>query len=119
MSPLARYFAELFLTLLQTVGQSFERRHERYTPFRAVFFACLTCATPSALALYEHSITFGKEIKVIWQRKQTLTTVLFLCNRYNVLCSAVMLLLMGMRVTQNSVVRFSIIENGHTDSNGL
>ncbi|EKM50773.1 uncharacterized protein PHACADRAFT_32747 [Phanerochaete carnosa HHB-10118-sp] len=64
----------------------------------------------SALALYEHSITFGEEVRVIWQRKQTLTTVLFLCNRYNVLFSATILLSMCMRVTGNSLT-FYVLKN--------
>ncbi|GJE93784.1 hypothetical protein PsYK624_099450 [Phanerochaete sordida] len=56
----------------------------------------------SSLVLYEHLITVAPEVEVVWQRKRSIPSVLFLCNRYNVLCSATILLLMCLRVTKDS-----------------
>lgn len=36
---------------------------------------------PTALVLYEHAITFSQEVDLIWTRKKTGATVLYIMNR--------------------------------------
>ncbi|KAH9916400.1 uncharacterized protein BXZ73DRAFT_81084 [Epithele typhae] len=54
-----------------------------------IFAACV------ALLLYEHALTFADEYRVIWRRKLSIPTCLFILNRYGALVYILGLLLWG------------------------
>ncbi|GJE93785.1 hypothetical protein PsYK624_099470 [Phanerochaete sordida] len=69
-------------------------------------FSDYTNIIASALVIYEHSITFSQEMRVIWQRRRTLVSAIFLINRYNILCSAVIVLLLGTHAIENATIQY-------------
>lgn len=43
----------------------------------------------AALVFYEHAITFQRELTLIWRRKFSIPSLLFICIRYVLLCNAI------------------------------
>ncbi|KAI0092091.1 hypothetical protein BDY19DRAFT_1046209 [Irpex rosettiformis] len=68
---------------MTTIAQAFNNQ-----VLSSVFVDC----TIATLIIYEHLITLGEEVRVIWCRKFTGATLLFLVNRYLTLLIAVLVL---------------------------
>jgi hypothetical protein len=63
----------------------------------------------TVLILYEHAITFDKEVEFIWKRKRSPITFLFVANRYGAALYGVLAIVAGY-VRDSKVGPFDIIK---------
>lgn len=81
--------------VLKTIGSCLQERQHHYRNRRRRYvFLCLcgllyiaNIVFFVALYLYEYFLTLSKEVQCVWRRKLSVASILFILNRYVVLCN--------------------------------